>query len=122
MMLNIAPEDIVATMTMFTAQSIAASYRAFFPALPDEVIVSGGGAKNPTLLKMLAAQLPATTRVRTMDEFGIPVGSKEALAFAVLAYETWRGRASNVPAATGAQHPVILGDLTPGKNWKPANQ
>lgn len=116
---DIAPDDIVATMTMFTAQSIADAYRAFLPVLPQEVIVSGGGAKNPTLLKMLAAHLPPGMSMRTIDELGIPSQSKEALAFAVLAYETRHGRASNVPAATGARHPVVQGDITPGKNWKP---
>jgi anhydro-N-acetylmuramic acid kinase len=116
---NVSPEDVVATMTMFTAQSIADAYRAFLPTLPHEVIVSGGGAKNPTLLQMFAAQLPPATRIRTIDEFGIPSQGKEALAFALMAYETARGRASNVPAATGAKHPVIQGDLTPGKHWKP---
>lgn len=115
---GIAPDDVVATVTMFTAQSIADAYRAFLPAMPAEVIVSGGGAKNQTLLKMLAAQLPATTRVRAIDDFGIPAQSKEALAFALLAYETWHGRASNLPAATGARHPVVQGDITPGRNWK----
>lgn len=115
---HIAPDDVIATMTMFTAQSIADAYRAFLPAMPHEVIVSGGGAKNPTLLQMFTAQLPPATRVRTMDEFGIPAQSKEALAFAILAYETWHGRPSNLPAATGARHPVIQGDITPGKNWK----
>lgn len=67
---------------------------------------------------MLAAQLPASTRLRALDEFGIPSQSKEAIAFALLAYQTWRGFDSNIPAATGARHPVILGDITPGRNWK----
>lgn len=116
---QIAPDDIVATMTRFTAKSIADAYRAFLPTLPQEIIVSGGGAKNPTLLQMLAAEIP-TARLCTMDEFNIPAQSKEALAFAVLAYETWHGRAANVPAATGARHPVVLGDITPGKNWRAA--
>ncbi len=116
---QIAPDDIVATMTHFTAKSIADAYRAFLPTLPQEIIVSGGGAKNPTLLQMLAAEIP-TARLCTMDEFNIPAQSKEALAFAVLAYETWHGRAANVPAATGARHPVVLGDITPGKNWRAA--
>lgn len=116
---QIAPDDIVATMTHFTAKSIADAYRAFLPTLPQEIIVSGGGAKNPTLLQMLAAEIP-TARLCTMGEFNIPAQSKEALAFAVLAYETWHGRAANVPAATGARHPVVLGDITPGKNWRAA--
>ncbi len=114
---HIAPDDIVTTMTRFTAKSIADAYRAFLPTMPQEIIVSGGGAKNPTLLKMLAAEIPAA-RLGVIDEFNVPSESKEALAFAVLAYETRRGRAANVPAATGARHPVVLGDITPGKNWR----
>ncbi len=116
---GLAPEDIVTTVTMFTAQSIADAYREFLPQMPDEVIVSGGGARNPTLLAMLQSQLDSIqpVRLRRIDEFGIPSEAKEALAFALLAYETWHGRASSLPNATGARHPVILGDITPGKNW-----
>lgn len=118
---NVLPDDVVSTVTLFTAKSIAEAYRNYLPAMPNEVIVSGGGAKNATLVQMLQAQLPAIVRVRRIDEFGIPTEAKEALAFAVLAYETWHGHASNLPAATGARHPVIQGDITPGKNWKPAS-
>lgn len=111
-------EDIVATVTMLTAKSIADSYRAFLPTMPEEVIVSGGGAKNPTLLAMLDAQLDSKIPVRRIDEFGIPGDAKEAFAFALMAFETWHGRPSNLPSATGARHPVILGEITPGRNWQ----
>lgn len=112
--------DVVATTTAFTALSIAVSYRDFLPEMPNEVLVSGGGALNPTLMRMLEDQLnhfaPAGRRVRVMpsDAAGIPILAKEAFAFAILAFETWRGQPSNLPAATGARAPVILGDITPG--------
>lgn len=111
---GLAPVDIVATLTAFTARSIGNAYRDFLPRLPDEVIVSGGGAQNPTLMAFLR-QAVAPARVFTSADFGLPVEAKEAVAFAVLAYETWHNRPGNLPAATGAHRPVILGNITPGR-------
>ncbi|HEY6326201.1 MAG TPA: anhydro-N-acetylmuramic acid kinase, partial [Candidatus Cybelea sp.] len=76
------------------------------------VIAGGGGANNPTLLARLAERLKGA-HVERSDVMGIPADAKEAIAFAVLGYETLRGRAANVPAATGARRPVVLGAIAP---------
>jgi len=78
-----------------------------------ELILSGGGALNSTLVGMLAEQLaPLGIQLRFADEFGLPSEAKEAVAFAVLAYETWHRRPSNVPSATGAQRAAVLGKIS----------
>lgn len=109
-------QDIIATATALTAKSIADAVRRFVlvkPAPYEELIVSGGGAKNPTLLAMLRSELFAMgLRLRLSDEFGIPGEAKEAVAFAVLAYQTWHHRPSNIPSATGAKRPAILGKIS----------
>ncbi len=115
---RVSSEDLITTLTYFTARSIADSYKNFLPAVPDEVIVSGGGAKNPTLIYMLQSELGSRVSVRWIEEFGVPSDAKEALAFAILGWETWNGRPSNLPAATGARHPVIQGDITPGARFR----
>lgn len=109
---GLRPEDVVATLTALTAHSIACACQDFLPVYPDEVIVSGGGARNSTLMRFLT-DLLSPARVCTSDAVGIPGDAKEALAFAILAYETWHGRPSNLPSATGARHNVILGHVTP---------
>ena len=112
-------QDVVATATALTARSIADAVGRFVmrKSAPGasfrEMIVSGGGAKNATLMKMLAESLaPPGIRLRRSDEFGLPSEAKEATAFAVLAYETWHRRTSNVPSATGAKRAAILGKIS----------
>ncbi len=112
-------QDIVATATALTARSIADAVKRFvIPASRTrntfrELIISGGGARNATLVGMLAEQMASLGMVvRFSDEFGLPSEAKEAVAFAVLAYETWNRRPANVPSATGAQRPAILGKIS----------
>jgi anhydro-N-acetylmuramic acid kinase len=107
--------DIVATATALTARSIADSIQRLVLGRRGygEFIVSGGGAKNPTLMAMLADELrPLGIEIRLSDEFGLPSEAKEAAAFAVLAYESWHRRPSNMPSATGAKRPAILGKIS----------
>lgn len=117
--LRLSDEDLVATATSFTASSIADACRRFvFPRLAIaergalQIILGGGGAKNPVLRRMLREQLPGPEWL-THEHFGIGNGAKEALAFAILAHETLRGRPSNVPSATGARHAAVLGKIVP---------
>lgn len=105
--------DLISTATVFTAATIAIGIERFAPGT-SEVIVSGGGVHNRQLMVQIEAFLPAC-RVTTSAEFGVDPDCKEAIAFAVLAHRTWRRQPGNLPSATGASHPVILGKITPGK-------
>jgi anhydro-N-acetylmuramic acid kinase len=109
-------QDVAATATMLTARSIADAVRRFVAHKSgryQELIVSGGGAKNPTLMAMLSNELASLGIVlRSTDEFGLPAEAKEAVAFAVLAHETWHRRPSNIPSATGAKRTAILGKIS----------
>jgi anhydro-N-acetylmuramic acid kinase len=132
--------DCVATATALTAESVVAAYRDFvvpqFNAMRSEpisqnrdpstgsgeamghpgkteIIVAGGGAKNGTLVAMLREGFAEMgVRVRLMEELGVPAQAKEGVAFALLAWLTWNGRAGNVPAATGAKRAVVLGKVS----------
>jgi anhydro-N-acetylmuramic acid kinase len=108
-------QDIVATATALTSRSIVESVRRFVLPLGEfaEMVVSGGGAKNSTLMRMLKEDLSSVgLKVRSSDEFGIPAEAKEATAFALLAHETWHRRPSNVPSATGAKRRAVLGKIS----------
>ena len=106
--------DMLATLTAFTAHSIKISYEQFvFPRTRvDEIILSGGGSRNNYLVESIQA-LFEPIPVRLSDEFGIPADAKEAIGFAILANETISGNPSNIPSATGAARPVVLGKIVP---------
>lgn len=106
---------IIATVTALTAASIAEAYQRFAPAPPDEIIIGGGGKHNRTLMRLLSGMTQA--QVLSHEEIGMDSDSKEAVVFALLAYESWHARPGNHPALTGASHPVVLGQITPGANY-----
>lgn len=110
--------DIVATLTAFTASSIANAYADFISTGIDEVILSGGGQRNPALVRMLRQELGPRVPVKAADALGIPGGSKEAISFAVLGYLTIHGWAGTLATCTGADHASVLGNITPGKNYR----
>jgi anhydro-N-acetylmuramic acid kinase len=110
------PEDAIATATALTADSIAMSYKKFVKRSMHggvDYIVSGGGARNSTLMAMLTQRLqPMGCELAASEDFGLPAEAKEAAAFALLAWQTWHRLPGNVPAATGAKRGVILGQVT----------
>jgi len=127
--LKLEPNDLIHTVTVFTAASIAEALHRF--VLPQhkihQLIVSGGGAQNPLLMSQLSAlfalagnvvipsearNLSSAIEVLPSSTFNVPTDAKEALAFAILAYETFQQRPSNIPTATGARGPAILGKIS----------
>ncbi|WP_285726989.1 anhydro-N-acetylmuramic acid kinase [Psychromicrobium xiongbiense] len=108
--LSLSTEDLVATLTAFTAQSVARDVRA---AAVDTLLVSGGGYRNPVLMEQLRAGLPGV-RVVPSDELGASTDGKEAIAFALIGWLSWHGLPGALPSGTGAREPRILGTLTPG--------
>jgi len=108
-----APNDLIHTATMLTAITIANAISRFAPPRTQlhDLIVSGGGSQNPLLMAQLAALVPHLS-VHVSDDFGVPSQAKEALAFAVLAHETLLHRPNNLPSATGARTPAILGKFS----------
>jgi anhydro-N-acetylmuramic acid kinase len=116
------PRDALATATALTAETIAQSYKQFIlPRMKSgknvrsaiDYIVSGGGARNRTLMAMLTRRLePLGCVMASTEDFGLPAEAKEAAAFALLAWQTWHRFPGNVPSATGASRPAILGQVT----------
>ncbi len=115
------PEDIVATATRFTARSIALAFEKFIPEPIEEVLVSGGGAKNPALFDAIREEVTNAARkaksrvpaIVPFDDFYFDGEAKECVAFAFLGWLYLQKRAGNVPSATGARGPRILGSFTP---------
>ena len=108
--------DRIRTVTEYTIGSIVYAFKRFI--LPhsriDEVIVSGGGARNDFLMRRLQEELPGL-RFLPAGKLGVDEKAKEAFAFAVLAYQTWHGEPGNLPSATGARRAVALGTIVPGR-------
>lgn len=114
-------EDVIATATAFTSRTIADAFARFCKPHIErlatgseiELIAAGGGVHNPALMRMLAEDLASeNVNVRTIGESGVPAAAKEAAAFALLGWLTWHGLPGNLPSATGAARPVILGKVT----------
>jgi anhydro-N-acetylmuramic acid kinase len=102
----------VATAVALTAASIADAMRRFVPEPVDEIVLSGGGARNPALVAALVQRV-APIAVRDFRDLFFDGEAKEAVAFALLGYLHLKGRAGNVPSATGARGPRVLGSWTP---------
>ena len=112
-----SPSDVMATLTAFTAHSIADQYRRFLPGRPDEVVVGGGGSRNPVLMQLLG-ELLDPAQIRLHEEFGLPSLGREAVYFALMGYEALHGRPNTIPSCTGAGHAVVMGKLVPGANYR----
>lgn len=116
--LELSTPDILATLTAFTAGSVAQALHRF--VLPrgryDEVVLGGGGARNPMLVQMLRQRLPEL-RFATHEQYGIDTKAKEALAFAALAAYALAGRPNTLPSCTGARHAVVTGKIVPGRSF-----
>ena len=107
--------DLIATATALTVQSIALALKQF--VLPRskyrDYIVSGGGSMNKTLMEMIEQEVSCLSlKLHRTDDFGIPTQAKEAVAFALLAYQTWHRLPGNIPSATGARRPAVLGKVS----------
>jgi anhydro-N-acetylmuramic acid kinase len=112
---GLADESIVASLTLLTARSIAVGIRehAARDLAIDEIVVGGGGYRNPTLMRMLAAELPGTRLIDGADA-GLPADAKEAICFAILANEALCATPANVPSVTGASKRVVCGAINNG--------
>ncbi|MDI5964368.1 anhydro-N-acetylmuramic acid kinase [Streptantibioticus silvisoli] len=104
------PDDVLATLARLTAVTAAAACRAYGVT---RLVLSGGGTRNPVLVRMLAEELPGVGLLPS-DALGVPSDAKEALAFAVLGFLTVNGLPAALPSCTGARHATLLGSVTPG--------
>ncbi len=106
---GLSEADFLATLTAFTAATVAHSYRQL-PQMPEDVLLCGGGSQNQYLRSQLQLRL-GDIRLTTTDEVGLNSGFKEAIAFAILGYWRWHGQPGNLPTVTGARHPCLLGHI-----------
>lgn len=109
--LSLSDGEVLATVTRYTAETIAHAARTYLPRLPELLIIGGGGSYNLTLLEGLRELLPEV-QVATNEDLGRDGDAKEAAAFALLANEAVHGICNNAPAATGASHPVVMGKIS----------
>lgn len=118
-----APRTL-ATLSELTGRSVARALLGWAPAWPAVIYVSGGGTHNHALMRVLERALANATppgaeppALAPIDEIGLPSAAKEAICFAVLGHETLHGRINNLPGATGARQPTVLGAIWPGRNY-----
>ena len=114
---GLSAADVVATFTAFTAHSIADQYRRFLPGRPDEVVVGGGGSRNPVPMRLLS-ELLDPAQIRLHEDFGLPSLGREAVYFALMGHEALHGRPNTLPSCTGAGHAVVMGKVIPGANYR----
>jgi anhydro-N-acetylmuramic acid kinase len=108
--LGVSLTDQLATVTRFTPECVRVGMERFCPQRPERLILAGGGSRNETLLRYFRQVLPVP--VQTQEELGLDSDAKEAVAFAILANECLHGICNNVPGATGARHPVVMGKVS----------
>ncbi len=114
---SLSIEDLLATCSMWTAKAVGTS-RRWIRAEIDEVVVGGGGVRNRAIMNHLATVF-APVPVITFESLGWDSKMFEAVAFALLAYQTVTGQWGNIPSVTGANHPVLLGTIVPnGPQWR----
>lgn len=108
------PKDVIATLTTLTAKTIVQAYERFiFPTItPDVVVIGGGGAYNPEIMRILRKLLPDEIELKTHEDFGISNNFKEAMAFALLGYCTYFNIPNNLPECTGAKKRTVMGKIT----------
>jgi anhydro-N-acetylmuramic acid kinase len=107
-------DDLLATLVAFTAEAVARACRDFLPAMPERLLVCGGGAENPALLGALAAAMPGVS-VERVEQAGVPAAAVEAMAFSLLGRNALLGIPNHLPRCTGAQRAAVLGEIAPGR-------